>query len=190
MEVGDVVESVTVEADASQVDVARAPAMQEVVGERALRSLPIVSRNLFNMNLLGPGVKGVPSSGFGTTQFSFGGLQRTTWSADGMDNTQRRFGRQIRLVIYTPEAIEEVQVVGGNYSAEFGRAAGGLINIITKSGTNEYHGQGLFLYRPTPVPACPPPGRTRNGKTSPALWGGRSGRTRSFSSPSTSGIRW
>jgi hypothetical protein len=155
LEVGDVVESVTVEADASVVDVARPPAMQEVVGERALRTLPIVSRNLFNMNLLGPGVKGVPSSGFGTTQFSFGGLQRTTWAADGMDNTQRRFGRQIRLVIYTPEAIEEVQVVGGTYSAEFGRAAGGLINIITKSGTNEYHGQGLFLYRPEATNARP-----------------------------------
>ncbi len=155
LELGEVVESVTVEADASLIDVSRPPAMQEVVGERALRSLPIVSRNLFNMNLLGPGVKGVPSSGFGTTQFSFGGLQRTTWAADGMDNTQRRFGRQIRLVIYTPEAIEEVQVVGGTYSAEFGRAAGGLINIITKSGTNEYHGQGLFLYRPQATNARP-----------------------------------
>jgi len=155
MEVGEVVESVSVEADAPVVDLARPPAMQEVTGERALRSLPIVSRNLFNMNLLGPGVKGVPSSGFGTTQFSFGGLQRTTWAADGMDNTQRRFGRQIRLVIYTPEAIEEVQVVGGTYSAEFGRAAGGLINIITKSGTNEYHGQALFLYRPEATNARP-----------------------------------
>ncbi|MBK9167973.1 MAG: TonB-dependent receptor [Bryobacterales bacterium] len=155
MQLGDVVESVTVNADASIIDVARQPAMEEVIGERAVRALPIVSRNLFNFNLLGPGVKGVPSSGFGTTQFSFGGLQRTNWSADGMDNTQRRFGRQIRLVIYTPEAIEEVQVLGGTYSAEFGRAAGGMINIITKSGTNDYHGQGLFLYRPQGTNARP-----------------------------------
>ena len=102
LELGDVVETVTVTADASIVDVSRQPAMEEVIGERAVRALPIVSRNLFNLNLLGPGVKGVPSSGFGTTQFSFAGLQRTNWSADGMDNTQRRFGRQIRLVIYTP----------------------------------------------------------------------------------------
>ncbi len=155
LEVGDVIESITVEADASTIDVARPPAMQEVIGERALRALPIVSRNLFNMNLLGPGVKGVPSSGFGTTHFAFGGLQRTTWAADGLDNTQRRFARQLRLVIYTPEAIEEVQVVGGTYSAEFGRAAGGLINIITKSGTNDFHGQGLFLYRPDATNARP-----------------------------------
>ena len=159
--VGDVVESVTVSADASIVDVARQPAMEEVIGERAVRALPIVSRNLFNLNLLGPGVKGVPSSGFGTTQFSFAGLQRTNWNADGMDNTQRRFGRQIRLVIYTPEAVEEVQVLGGNYSAEFGRAAGGMINIITKSGTNDYHGQALFLYRPEGTNARPPLAATK-----------------------------
>ncbi len=155
MEVGEVVESVEVVADAGIVDVARQPSMEEVLSERAVRSLPIVSRNLFNFNLLGPGVKGVPSSGFGTTQFSFGGLQRTNWTADGLDNTQRRFGRQIRLVIYTPEAVEEVQVMGGTFSAEFGRASGGMINIITKSGTNDYHGQGLFLYRPQATNARP-----------------------------------
>jgi hypothetical protein len=155
LEVGQLAESVTVASDAAIVDVARQPAMEEVVGERALRALPIVSRNLFNMNLLGPAVKGVPSSGFGTTQFSFGGLQRTNWTADGLDNSQRRFGRQIRLVIYTPEAVEEVQVMGGTYSAEFGRASGGMINIITKSGTNEVHGQGLFLYRPQGANARP-----------------------------------
>ncbi len=155
LEVGQLVESVTVQADAGIVDTARQPSMEEVVGERALRALPIVSRNLFNMNLLGPAVKGVPSSGFGTTQFSFGGLQRTNWTADGLDNSQRRFGRQIRLVIYTPEAVEEVQVMGGTFSAEFGRASGGMINIITKSGTNGYHGQGLFLYRPEATNARP-----------------------------------
>ncbi len=125
MEVGDVVETVNVTADAGIVEIAKQPSMEEVIGERAVRALPVVSRNLFNFNLLGPGVKGVPSSGFGTTQFSFGGLQRTNWGADGLDNTQRRFGRQIRLVIYTPEAVEEVQVLGGTFSAEFGRASGG-----------------------------------------------------------------
>lgn len=155
LEVGDVVETVNVTADAGVVDVSKQPSMEEVIGERAVRALPIVSRNLFNLNLLGPGVKGVPSSGFGTTQFSFGGLQRTNWGADGLDNTQRRFGRQIRLVIYTPEAVEEVQVLGGTFSAEFGRAAGGMINIITKSGTNDLHGQGLFLYRPQGTNARP-----------------------------------
>ncbi len=161
LEIGEQVETITVTADASVVDVSRQPAMEEVIGERAVRALPIVSRNLFNLNLLGPGVKGVPSSGFGTTQFSFAGLQRTNWSADGMDNTQRRFGRQIRLVIYTPEAVEEVQVLGGTYSAEFGRAAGGMINIITKSGTNDYHGQALFLYRPEGTNARPPLAATK-----------------------------
>jgi hypothetical protein len=160
LELGAVSESVTVTADAALLDSTK-QAIEEVVNERAVRALPIVSRNVFNFNLLGPGVKGIPSSGFGTTQFTFGGLNRSTWSADGLDNTQRRFARQIRLVIYTPEAVEEVQVVSGNYSAEFGRAAGGLINIITKSGSNELHGQGLFLYRPNGAAARPALSRTK-----------------------------
>jgi hypothetical protein len=154
LELGAAQESVTVTADVGMIDTGKV-AIEGVVPEQAIRSLPIVSRNLFNFNLLGPGVKGMPSSGFGTTQFTFGGLNRSTWSADGLDNTQRRFGRQIRLVIYTPEAIEETQVVASNYSAEFGRAAGGLVNVITRSGSNEYHGSGMFLYRPNATNARP-----------------------------------
>ncbi|HYZ85283.1 MAG TPA: carboxypeptidase regulatory-like domain-containing protein, partial [Bryobacteraceae bacterium] len=154
LEIGATQETVTVSADVGIVD-SGSIAVGEVLPEQAVRTLPIVSRNLFNYNLLGPGVKGLPSSGFGTTQFTFGGLNRSTWAADGLDNSQRRFGRQIRLVIYTPEAIEETQVVASNYSAEFGRAAGGLVNVITRSGTNDYHGSLLFLYRPNETNARP-----------------------------------
>ena len=52
-------------------------------------------------------------------------------------------------------------MLGGTYSAEFGRAAGGMINIITKSGTNDYHGQALFLYRPEATNARPPLAATK-----------------------------
>lgn len=152
--VGSQTDSVTVQADASIVEAGQ-PAMTEVVNEKAMRDLPITSRNIYNLHTFGPGVKGIPSTGFGTTQFTFGGLNRSTWSVDGLDNTQRRTDRQIRLVINTPESVEEMQVVSNGYPAEFGRSAGGLVNVITRSGGNDWHGAILLLNRPNATSARP-----------------------------------
>ncbi|MGE0039997.1 MAG: carboxypeptidase regulatory-like domain-containing protein [Vicinamibacterales bacterium] len=148
-------ETVTVTADASAVLAGQA-ASGEVLNERAVRSLPITSRNIYNFHLVGPGVKGMPSTGFGTTQFLVGGHDRMTWSMDGIDNSQRRFNRQIRLVISTPENVEEMQVLTGAYSAEFGRAAGGVINVVSRSGSNQVKGGGSALVRPKSLSARPP----------------------------------
>lgn len=156
LKVGAVADSITVSADASIVETGAPTGQGAVLGERAVRELPMTSRNVYNFHLLGPGVKGLPSSGFGTTQFLFGGHNRSTWTVDGLDNTQRRFNRQIRLVISTPESVEEMQVLSGAYSAEFGRAAGGVINVISRSGGNDIHGGGMFLYRPNETSARPP----------------------------------
>ncbi|MCX6613687.1 MAG: TonB-dependent receptor, partial [Acidobacteria bacterium] len=155
LKVGGTTESVTVTADAAIVDPGKL-AQQEVLGEKEVRSLPITSRNVYNFHLLGPGVKGIPSTGFGTTQFTFGGSNRSTWTVDGLDNTARRNSRQIRLVISTPESVQEMQVISGAYSAEFGRAAGGVINVVSRSGTNQFHGGGMGLYRPNETTARAP----------------------------------
>ncbi len=155
LRVGTSAESVTVNADAALVTVGEV-AQGEVLNERAVRTLPITSRNVYNFHLLGPGVKGIPSTGFGTTQFTFGGHNRSTWTVDGLDNSQRRTNRQIRLVISTPESVQEMQVLSGAYSAEFGRAAGGIINVISRSGANQLHGSGMGLYRPNETSARSP----------------------------------
>ena len=75
-------------ADASQV------AIQGVVNEKAVRTLPIVSRNLYNLSLQAPGVKGPPSSGFGTTQLLFGGTNRSTCPALGTETRSSLSGVQ------------------------------------------------------------------------------------------------
>lgn len=155
LKVGATTDSVTVSADASIVEQGKT-AMGEVLSEKEVRSLPITSRNVYNFHLLGPGVKGIPSTGFGTTQFTFGGSNRSTWTVDGLDNTARRNARQIRLVISTPESVQEMQVLSGAYSAEFGRAAGGVINVVSRSGTNQFHGGGMGLYRPNDTTARAP----------------------------------
>jgi hypothetical protein len=146
MQLGSKSEVVEVDADAPMADTGAA-AIGAVLSQKEVEDLPIVSRNIYNYHLLAPGVQGLPSSTFGTTQFTFGGTERSSWNLDGLDNTQRGGSRQIRMVITTPEAVEEMQVLANGYSAEFGRAAGGQVNVILKSGTNRFHGSGLFLYR-------------------------------------------
>lgn len=153
--VGGTTETVTVTGDASMV-LAGQGASGEVLSAEAVRTLPITSRNVYNFHLIGPGVKGLPSTGFGTTQFLVGGHNRMSWSMDGLDNSQRRTNRQIRLVISTPENVEEMQVLTGAYSAEFGRAAGGVINVISRSGSNALHGSTMALVRPNDLAARPP----------------------------------
>ena len=153
--IGAATETVTVTGDASMV-LAGQGASGEVLNAEAVRALPITSRNIYNFHLIGPGVKGLPSTGFGTTQFLVGGHNRMTWSMDGIDNSQRRTNRQIRLVISTPENVEEMQVLTGAYSAEFGRAAGGVINVISRSGSNAFRGGGMALMRPNAWSARPP----------------------------------
>jgi len=155
LEVGSASETITVTAETALVEAASQGGAGETLSSTEIHELPIVSRNIYNFHLLSPGVKGLPSTGFGTTQFTFGGTSRSNWTVDGLDNTQRANNRQIRMVINTPEAVEEMQVLASGYSAEFGRAAGGQVNVILKSGTNSLHGSALFLMRPPSWQARP-----------------------------------
>src|SRR5215475_10951083 len=157
LELGQVSERITVTADDSTLTLAdtSTAATGDILSHKEVEDLPIPSRNAYNYHLLSPGVQGLTSATFGTTQFTFGGDERSSWNLDGLDNTQRGGNRQIRMVITTPEAIEEMQVLSNGYSAEFGRAAGGQVNIILKSGTNQLHGSGLFYYRPRDIQARP-----------------------------------
>ncbi|HMF78896.1 MAG TPA: TonB-dependent receptor [Bryobacteraceae bacterium] len=154
MQVGAKAESVQVNSDAPITDTGTA-ATGAVLSAKEVEELPVISRNIYNFHLLSPGVQGLTSSTFGTTQFTFGGTERSYWTVDGLDNTQKGGNRQIRLVITTPEAVEEMQVLANGYSAEFGRAAGGQVNVILKSGTNDFHGSALFLYRFSDMQARP-----------------------------------
>ena len=122
-------------------------------------SLPVASRNLFNFLLLSPGVIGVPISTFSTTQFTFGGTERAQWNLDGLDNTQHGSNRQIRLLIVTPEAVAQSQTLANGYSAEFGRAAGGQVNVLLRSGvvgTDQPMATSSFQQQRQPAPSLTP----------------------------------
>jgi len=128
----------------------------------SIENNPTPSRNSQNIALLGPGLNGQRDDEFGTTQFAFGGLQRRAFMVDGVDNTQR--GGQLRLGIFNIESLREMQVISNAYSAEYGRTVGGIINFVTKGGTNVFHGEFLYLTRRPGLIARPSLYNTNPGK--------------------------
>jgi hypothetical protein len=154
LQLGSVGETVNVDAGPVMLDTGSAT-VGSILDRKEVEKLPIASRNIYNFLLLAPGVIGLPSNTFGTTQFTFGGTERSQWNLDGLDDTQHGGNRQIRLIIVMPEAVAQTQTLSSGYSAEFGRAAGGQINVLTKSGTNQFHGSAIFQYRPLDLQAIP-----------------------------------
>ncbi|HEY2972738.1 MAG TPA: TonB-dependent receptor [Pyrinomonadaceae bacterium] len=118
------------------------------INQTSINELPINGRRWSNFALLTPGT--VPDGNFGLISFrGVSGLLNNS-TVDGGDNNQAFFSEErgrTRLSYSTSQAaVREFQVNTSNYSAEYGRAAGGVVNTVTKSGTNEYHGQ-LFYYQ-------------------------------------------
>jgi hypothetical protein len=111
--------------------------------------LPINGRRWSNFVILTPGV--VPDGSFGLLSFrGISGLLNNN-TVDGGDNNQAFFseerGRTRISYSISQSAIREFQVNTSNYSAEYGRAAGGVTNAITKSGTNDFHGDAFYFQR-------------------------------------------
>jgi outer membrane receptor protein involved in Fe transport len=118
------------------------------INQTSINELPINGRRWSNFALLTPGT--VPDGNFGLISFrGVSGLLNNS-TVDGGDNNQAFFSEErgrTRLSYSTSQAaVREFQVNTSNYSAEYGRAAGGVVNTVTKSGTNEIHGQ-LFYYQ-------------------------------------------
>lgn len=119
------------------------------VNQVSLNNLPVNGRRWSNLAILTPGT--VPDGTFGLISFrGISGLLNNS-TIDGGDNNQAFFseerGRTRIGYVISQAAIREYQVNTSNYSAEYGRSAGGVINAVTKSGTNEFHGSGFFFDR-------------------------------------------
>ncbi len=139
------------------------------INQTSINELPINGRRWSNFALLTPGA--VPDGTFGLISFrGISGLLNNN-TIDGGDNNQAFFaeerGRTRISYSVSQAAIREFQVNTSSYSAEYGRSAGGVVNAVTKSGTNEFHGQ-VFYYQ-------------RNNK-----WGARN--PRSFATENINGV--
>ncbi len=145
MEVGTVTETVTVQDDVPSAINTETSSKGEVITPRQVQDLPLNGRNFTDLALLTPGVYRRPADDDQGEGLATAGT-RTDASNFILDGTVNRSDRNAAVGVNTSvDSIQEFKVETSTYSAEFGRTAGAQINVVTKSGTNKFHGS-LFDY--------------------------------------------
>jgi hypothetical protein len=146
-----VTQEITVTGEMPLVEPTRT-SVDSVIGEQQIQELPVNGRQFIDFALLAPGVwVGDTTSGSTdviiepVTKLSFAGqnIHYNFIAIDGADNISTASG--VQKTTPSEEAVREFRVINNTYSVEAGRAVGGIVNIITKSGTNELHGS-LYEY--------------------------------------------
>jgi len=154
LEPGSPQETVTISSDTAIADTAGFEVGHQV-NARDISNLPLVSRNPFNFVLLQPATTGRTVSGPSVVPLSSNGLKRrAAYGLDGGYNNDSDVGG-FRLSLVSEVFINEMQVLGSGYSAEFGNTAGTVVNMVTRSGTNDLHGTVALLYRPNSLASLP-----------------------------------
>ena len=152
LRVGASTQTVDVSAEAPVVETSRTEASTGV-STRQIQELPINGRNFLDFTLTTPGVVRDPTR---TGDLSFGGQRGTSNSLliDGSDANNTFYGQSTGRTgtgrnpySFSEDAVQEFQVNTNGYAAEIGRAGGGVINVITKSGSNGFHGDVFEFYR-------------------------------------------
>jgi hypothetical protein len=119
-----------------------------VVNSAQIQELPINGRRVDSFVLLAPAT--VSDGTFGLVSFR-GNAGGNSFLTDGNDTTQQFYnenaGRTRISTQISQDAVQEFQVLSNGYAAEFGRASGGVINTVTRSGTNTVHGTGYWFFR-------------------------------------------
>src|SRR5438093_3349926 len=151
LKVASAQEEITVTAEAPIIEPARTH-QATTVGAVAVSNLPVNGRNFIDFVLTTPGVTRDTRAG----DISFAGQRGTLNSVviDGADNNNTFFGQNLGRTgsgrapyQFSQDAVQEFQVNRNAYSAEYGRAGGAVINVVTKSGTNDLHGSAFEFYR-------------------------------------------
>jgi hypothetical protein len=152
LELGQVAETVEVTADAPLVETNTA-ALGKTVGQEEIENLPLIDRDVYALLDITPGVEQNDQTNvFGSPGYevlingsSNAGAGSVNYYLDGGNNTGGL--RQTGNLAPNPDAIQEFRVVTNNYSAEFGRFAGGIVDIVTKSGKNRFEGKFSEYFR-------------------------------------------
>ncbi|MCZ6877754.1 MAG: TonB-dependent receptor [Acidobacteria bacterium] len=158
LEVGEISEEVVVTGEAPLVNTTSST-LSEVISEQQLHELPLNSRNLVELSLLTPGVVQARTASYSgqTTspaaiKISMGGarIYMTGYLLDGTDITDSSRSSGVGGAagsLFGVETVREFNVISNNYSAQYSRFAGGIISLVTKSGTNEFHGSAFWFHR-------------------------------------------
>jgi hypothetical protein len=164
-------ESVTVTSETPLVETTRSQ-VSSTVDSQSVANLPVLGRNFINFVLLTPGVTLDRRDG----DISFAGQRGTLNSlvVDGSDSNNTFFGQTTGRTgsgrapyQFSQDAVAEFQVNSNSYSAELGHAGGAVINVITKSGSNSFHGTAFEFYRDTSLNAQDSISKSRGQSKSP-----------------------
>src|SRR6266403_5280856 len=142
--IGKVEISVIVSATAIAVDATQS-SLGTVVDNQSIQSLPLNGRNFTDFALLTPGA--TTDGDFGMISFNGIAGNFNNYTVDGGNNNNAFFAQQIGRTIpfqFSEDVIREFEVTSTGFEAEFGQAGGGLVNTVTKSGTNQVHGDTYY----------------------------------------------
>lgn len=159
LEVAGVREQVVVTEAAPILELSR-HGQATVIDAKVLQEIPVNNRNWQELVLLTPGVV-IDGEFDAAASVSFGGIEGVfnNVQVDGADNNNAFFaemrGRTRAPFQFSQETVQEFRVSNSNFSAEFGRSAGGVVNAITKSGTNDFHGSAFWYIRDSELNAAP-----------------------------------
>ena len=159
LQVGQVTETVTITSDTQTVET-RSGEVSSLISEKQVTELPLNGRNYAQLALMVPGVSPVTQSGAGGAfatrgtglnagvDMSVNGNQSNAnlWTVDGVNNMDVGSNRTL-LVFPSVDSIQEFRVERNSFSAEFGQAQGAVVNLITKGGSNEFHGTLFEFFR-------------------------------------------
>ena len=154
LEVGPVSETVTVSNEAAPVET-RSGEVSSLVSEKQVAELPLNGRNYAQLVLMVPGVsptndnfttRGTGLDSVVSASVNGNGSNQNLWTVDGVNNMD--VGSNFTLLVYPSiDSIQEFRVERNSFSAEFGQAQGAVINLITKGGTNQFHGTAFEFLR-------------------------------------------
>jgi hypothetical protein len=155
LRIGALVNTVEVSGGAPIIEPSRS-SIGRTISHAEVDNAPLTSRNPYNFILFQPGVSGHPNQELGIprTVNTNGLLDRINYQMDGMVDTESdRYG--VRLFPIADIYVQEVQTVSNSFLPEFGMTSGDIYNVITGSGANQFHGEALYIGRPTAASARP-----------------------------------
>src|SRR6266851_160065 len=151
LQVGTATETVEVTGAAPLVDTTSTQ-LGAVVGERAVRELPLAQRDTYQLLELQPGVQGqlgvdnvYGSDRAGVVSVNGGRGRDNNFTVNGGDGNDQFAG--LPAIQPSPDAIAEFRVLTNTFDAEYGRNSGAVVNVVTKSGTNDIHGNAYEFFR-------------------------------------------
>ncbi len=147
LKVGLIEQQVIVFGKAPLVETTRAQ-VSTLITSKEMMSYPQSNRSFLSLMQYAPGSAYYTISSGGPAMFSVNGQRGTSnnFMVDGIDNNDTQFGGE-QISTLPPEAIQEFRLISNNFSAEYGRNSGGILNVAMKSGTNELHGSGWIFHQ-------------------------------------------